>query len=260
MITYIIIGIFVGAITGVTGASGVLVLIPIFTAFFNIPLPVVLGTSLLVDVIASASVSYSYYKAKNIEVKKALWIIVGALLGAQIGSYFVVSISRIFIMIILAICMVFFGFKMFKKGLSKNNSQALQVSDKFSLYLKNPIGMTCMGLIIGIITGIFGAGGGLSVFIILYSILRFDIKKSVGTSSFVMLLTAFSGVVGYTKNGNIDFHLGIIMGIAAAFGGLFTSFIANKVNERILSRAIGIFFIFFAVVMVILKVLPKLLS
>ena len=129
MITYIIIGIFVGAITGVTGASGVLVLIPIFTAFFNIPLPVVLGTSLLVDVIASASVSYSYYKAKNIEVKKALWIIVGALLGAQIGSYFVVSISRIFIMIILAICMVFFGFKMFKKGLSKNNSQALQVSD-----------------------------------------------------------------------------------------------------------------------------------
>lgn len=248
-----------GAITGVTGASGILVLIPIFTAFFDIPLPIVLGTSLLVDVIASASVSFSYYRAKHINVKKSLWLIVGALLGAQIGSYFVVSISRTFIMIILAICMIIFGMQMFKNGLSKSHNN-LFVPERISKYLSTPYGMSAMGLIIGVLTGIFGAGGGLSVFIILYSVLHFDIKRAVGTSSFVMLLTAISGVIGYTKTGNIDFHLGIIMGIAAAFGGFFTSIIANRVSERILARAIGTFFVFFAVVMVVLKVLPKLLN
>lgn len=259
MLTYILIGILVGAITGVTGASGILVLIPIFTAFFDIPLPVVLGTSLLVDVIASASVSVSYYLAKHIKIKRSLWIIIGALLGAQIGSYFVVSISRVFIMIILAVCMIVFGIQMFRNGLSKNHSN-LFVPDHISKYLSTPQGMILMGLIIGVITGIFGAGGGLSVFIILYSVLRFDIKCAVGTSSFVMLLTAISGVVGYTKMGNIDFSLGVIMGISAAFGGFFTSVIANRVSEKMLARAIGTFFIFFAVIMVIVKVLPKLFN
>lgn len=257
MITYIIIGIIVGVITGVTGASGVLVLIPIFSTFFNIPLPIVLGTSLLVDVIVSASVSYSYYRAKNINIKETLWIIVGALIGAQIGSYFVVSISKSFILFILAICMILFGFKMFKNGLSKNQDNSLVVPEKISFYLKNPIGMTIMGLIIGLATGVFGAGGGLSVFIILYSVLRFDIKKSIGTSSFVMLLTAISGVMGYAENGNIDFRLGIIIGISAAIGGIMSSIFANKINEKILARIIGAFFIFFAFLMVILKVLPS---
>lgn len=260
MITYIIIGIIVGGITGLTGASGVLVLIPIFTTFFDIPLPVVLGTSLLVDVIASASVSYSYYRAKNINIKAILWIVVGALIGAQIGSYFVVSVSKIFIMIILALCMILFGYKMFKSGLSKNQDSDLVVPERISVYLRNPIGMSLMGLIIGVITGIFGAGGGLSVFIILYSILGFDIKSAIGTSSFVMLLTAISGVVGYTQNGNIDIQLGIVIGISAAVGGAMTSTFANKVPEKILARIIGAFFVFFALIMVLLKVLPPLFN
>jgi len=256
LIIYIIIGIIVGAITGLTGASGVLILIPIFTTFFNIPLPIVLGTSLLVDVIASGTVSYSYYRAKNINIKEILWIIVGALIGAQIGSYLVVEISRSFILFILAICMVLFGFKMFKTGLSKNNN-SLFIPERISIYLKNPIGMIIMGLIIGLATGIFGAGGGLSVFIILYSVLRFDIKKSIGTSSFVMLLTALSGVMGYAENRNIDFRLGIIIGISAAVGGIISSIFANKINEKILARIIGGFFIFFALVMVFLKIIPE---
>jgi len=153
--------------------------------------------------------------------------------------------------------MIVFGFKMFKSGVSKSQGGELMVPEKISEYLKNPIGMTIMGLVIGVITGIFGAGGGLSVFIILYSILRFDIKKAIGTSSFVMLLAAVSGVIGYAQNGNVDFRLGILMGICAAVGGAVTSVFANKINEKILARIIGVFFVFFALIMVILKVLPN---
>ena len=245
-----------GAVTGVTGASGVLVLIPIITTFFDIPLHVVLGTSLFVDVIASISVSFSYYRAKNVAIKSAVWLIIGALIGAQIGSYFVVSISRSFILFIIAVCMVFFGFKMLKNGSSKNQNTGLLVPEKVSKYLQNPTSLIIMGLVMGVITGIFGAGGGLTVFIILYSVMRYDIKKAVGTSSVVMLLTALSGTIGYYQNGNIDLQLGLIMGISAAVGGALTSTFANRINEKVLARIIGAFFIFFAVLMIILKVVP----
>jgi hypothetical protein len=250
----IILGLFVGGITGITGASGVLILVPILSTFFDIPLPIILGTSLLVDVIASSSVSFAYFKAKNLDIKGIIWIIVGSLLGAQIGSFFVVSMSRVLIMFVLSLGMIFFGTKMWRSGFSKNKLSAPIVSEKIYSYFKSPIGMILSGFIVGLATGIFGAGGGLTIFIIFYSFLKFPIKKAVGTSSFVMLLTALSGVLGYAENGNLDIKLGIIIGISAAIGGALSSVFANRIKEEFLARIIGIFFVFFAIVMLILKV------
>lgn len=251
----ILLGFFVGGITGITGASGVLVMVPVLTTLFDASLPVVLGTSLLVDIIASIAVSFSYWRAKNLEIKGVVWILVGALFGAQIGSFFVISVSKILIMFILALCMIFFGVKMFRNGFSKGKQNVLNISEKFSSLVNTPIGMILSGLIVGITTGIFGAGGGLTIFIILYSFLKFPLKKAVGTSSFIMLLTAFSGALGYFENGNLDFSLGLIIGISAAIGGTLSVIFANKINEEFLSRIIGAFFVFLAFIMLVLKVL-----
>jgi len=252
---FILLGLLTGAIAGITGASGVLIMVPILSTFFDLSLPVILGTSLFVDVIVSISVSSAYARSKNVEIKGILWILIGTLLGAQIGSFFVVSISRSFIVFALVIGMIFFGIKMWRSGLAHHKRNALIVPEKISFYLRTPIGMMISGLIIGLATGIFGAGGGLIIFIILYSFLKFPLKKAVGTSSFVMLLTALSGVAGYASHGNLDISLGLIIGISAAIGGALSSVIANKINEELLTRIIGGFFIFFAVVMLILKVI-----
>lgn len=251
----IILGLFIGLVTGITGASGVLILVPILSTFFNLPLPVILGTSLLVDVVASIPVSYTYFRAKNLDVKGTAWIITGALIGAQIGSFFVVSVSKILIMAVLAAGMVFFGIKMWQSGSYKDKNFSITLSGGLSNFLKTQVGMILSGLVIGLTTGIFGAGGGLTIFVILYSFLNFPLKKAIGTSSFVMLITAFSGVVGYWDNGNLNLILGLIIGVSAAIGGAFSSIIANRMNEELLARFIGGFFIFLAVVMIVLKVI-----
>lgn len=257
MLTFelIMLGLFVGFVTGITGASGVLLLVPILSTFFNLPLPVILGTSLFVDIIASIPVSYTYFKAKNLDIKGTAWIITGALFGAQIGSYFVVSVSKILIMAILAAGMIYFGIKMWQSGFSKEKNFTITVSGGLSNFMRTQIGMILSGLVIGLTTGIFGAGGGLTIFVILYSFLNFPLKKAIGTSSFVMLLTALSGVMGYFENGNLSITLGLIIGVSAAVGGAFSSVVANKMNEKSLAQFIGIFFITLAVIMVILKVI-----
>ncbi len=68
----VLLGLFIGGVTGVTGASGVLLMVPIFSTFYDIPLPIILGTSLLVDVIVSTSVSFAYARAKNVDIKGIL--------------------------------------------------------------------------------------------------------------------------------------------------------------------------------------------
>lgn len=252
----IILGIFIGAITGITGASGVLIMVPIFSTFFDIPLPVILGTSLLVDVIVSISVSFTYSRAKNVDVKGVVWILIGTLLGAQAGSFYVASVSKSLIMAVLTVAMVLFGVRMWQSGLQKYKSKhLLKVSDKIFSGLDTPIGMILCGFLIGIATGIFGAGGGLTIFVFLYSFLRFPIKRAIGTSTFIMLLTALSAVIGYFNNGNLDLCSGLIIGLSAAVGGALSSIFANKINEEFLARIVGAFFIFFALTMFVLRVL-----
>jgi len=163
-------------------------------------------------------------------------------------------------MAVISLAMVFFGFKMWKNGSLENKKNPLVLPEKISVYFRTPFGMLASGLVIGLLTGIFGAGGGLSIFIILYSFLDFPLKTAVGTSSFIMCLTAFSGVMGYAEHGNLDLYLGIVLGVSAAVGGVLSSLFVNKINDRILARIIGGVFIFFAIVMLVLKVILPLLK
>jgi hypothetical protein len=254
----IILGLLTGVITGITGASGVLIVVPILSTLFDIPLPIVLGTSLLVDVVVSAAVSVSYGRNRHIDYKTGVYILVGSLIGAQIGSFFVVSVSKILINAVLAACMVFFGVNMWRSGVTKRPPRMIALPENLAEKIRHPLPMSLFGLLVGLSTGIFGAGGGLIIFIILYSILREPLKESVGTSVFIMLLTALSGAFGYFWYGNMDIEMGLTIGIFAAIGGFFSSVVANRIREDILARFIAVFFLLLASVMLSLRVFAPL--
>ena len=250
----IILGLVTGVITGVTGASGVLVIVPILATITDMPLHAVLGTSLLVDILASIFVSYTYARNKHVDIKKAVWLLVGALIGAQAGSFFAVGFSKLFIIIAIAAGMLFFGISMWRSGVTQRTPRFITLAEHHAAYLRTPAVMVILGILIGLATGIFGAGGGLAIFIILFSFLRLPIKTAVGTSTFVMLLTALSGVAGYVQYNNLNLETGLIIGAAAALGGTFSSSIANRIRDDILARLIGAFFVLLALAMLALKV------
>ncbi|KKQ35788.1 MAG: Conserved protein YunE [Candidatus Nomurabacteria bacterium GW2011_GWB1_37_5] len=256
----IILGLFTGVITGMTGASGVMMVVPVLTTFFDQPLRAVLGTSLLVDVIASASVAYMFWRNRHVDFKSGVWLLVGSLLGAQLGSIYVVSVSRLIIFAALALGMIFFGLIMWRTGVLHHKPKVLTLPNRWLEYLQTPIWLIIIGVLIGLSTGIFGAGGGVVIFIVLFSILQLPVKTAIGTSTFIMFLTALSGVVGYFENGNLDLRAGMIIGVAAAFGGIFSSVIANRIRDDVLAKLIGAFFIFLALVMFLLKVVLPLLG
>ena len=89
----ICIGVVTGGITSLIGASGVMIIVPILTMFFKVSVHTAIGTSLFVDVIASLTVSYSYYKNGNIELKSGIWIALTSIIGAQLGASFASKIG-----------------------------------------------------------------------------------------------------------------------------------------------------------------------
>jgi len=102
-------------------------------------------------------------------------------------------------------------------------------------------------------TGIFGAGGGGMILMILIFVLNFPLRLAIGTSSFLMTITALSGVLGYAGHGSVKWASGIIIGLSSAISGIASAKFANRVNDKILSKAMGGIFIFLGVIMFVVQ-------
>jgi uncharacterized membrane protein YfcA len=107
-----------------------------------------------------------------------------------------------------------------------------------------------LGFLLGIISGIFGAGGGIMFLLTLIVLLKYPLHKAVGTSTLMMTLTALSGAIGYALNGYVSPLAFILVGAGAIVGGRIGAVYANKVPEASLSKIIGIVFIALGIIMV----------
>ena len=112
-----------------------------------------------------------------------------------------------------------------------------------------------LGFDVGIITGIFGAGGGLMITLILVFILDYPIHLAIGTSTIIMAITALSGMLGYTIHGNIKGLAGLALGATVALAATLASKYANTVNEKALSKIVAAVFIALGAAMITLRVL-----
>ena len=60
IITMVLIGVFAGMVTGLTGASWVMIVVPLVNLLLNFSVHKSIGTSLMVDVIAPLLISLMY--------------------------------------------------------------------------------------------------------------------------------------------------------------------------------------------------------
>jgi len=72
-----------------------------------------------------------------------------------------------------------------------------------------------IGSIAGLLSGLFGIGGGIVIVPMLAFLLKFPTSKAVGTSLAAMLLpVGIIAVVRYAKAGEVDFKVSTAIGVA----------------------------------------------
>ncbi len=247
-----LIGLATGLVVGITGASGVLLVVPALTILLGYPMHTAVGTSLFVDIITPLVVAITYYRHGNVNIKTAFWLALGAIIGAQGGALIanlavsseLMSKGFVLFMFVMAISMWLKN----KRPPRENNNVKLT-----TMNMKNRLITFGIGLLLGVISGLFGAGGGLMFLLVLLVVLKYPTRMAVGTSSLIMAMTAASGTIGYGIQGNVDFTTGIIISIAAVLSGMLSARLANKVSDVILNRIAGSVFAILGIVMIILK-------
>lgn len=250
ILAMLLIGLITGASTGLTGASGVAIVVPLLTLFLSFSVHSAIGTSLVVDVIASLAVVYTYYRHGNIELRSGIWMLLGSVVGAQLGALVASNLPESGLGIGFGIGMVLMGIVIWRRSHKATEENLSTNEDTISKPdWAQIVKAALVGVGIGLMTGIMGAGGGMMILFALIFILKFPLHKAIGTSTLIMAVTALSGAAGYAMHGEVDILAGIVIGLGAVFGGLLSARLANTFSEHRLAQVAGSFFVILGIVM-----------
>jgi len=242
IIILLLAGVLAGVVTGLAGASAVMVMAPILILILHMDAYTAIGLSLCTDVVASLVASRIYYKHKNINLVPAIPILLSAFIGITLGSYFSVSFPPTLLSGATGVGIFLVGLIFILKRDSKEK-KPLKIITKIikNKTLKYTL-LSIIGLIIGLNAGIFGAGGGIMLLAVLIFVLNYRMHMAIGTSVLIMVFIAFFGSAThyYYKPFSLIFLL--IAAIGGFVGARYASSIANLTSERNLKIVVGVLF------------------
>jgi len=252
------IGFVAGIVTGLIGASGVMVIVPAlvmlgYSAFDAI------GASLFADTMASLVVAWTYYQSGNLNLKQGWWIALGSVVGAQIGSVVSPNIPEVglgnsFGIFLIATAIVFWV-RGAKTVTPANEERAADEHspNRVLRALRSHVVVSgiVLGILVGIVSGLLGAGGGVMILLILVFVMGYNMHEGIGTSTLIMAFTAASGTVGHALTGNLPAQAAICSALGTVLGGRIAARYANKANEGVLSKVVGVVFCILGVMMLV---------
>ncbi len=256
IILCIIAGLGAGIVTGLAGLSAAVVITPMLVSLGGMDSYDVVAIALASDVLASALSSFTYYKNKNIDIKRGLLILGPALVCSVAGSYIgyrfsLASPDGIGLYSIAAT--IYLGIKFIVSPITQEKTQKKKKHKK-SVTIALSIGS---GIVIGLICGFAGVGGGAMMLFALTILLGYDLKTAVGTSTMIMTIIALSGAASHYMMGcRLDMKALIICMIFTVFGAFGAARFANRCEEKRLNRTVGVILACLGVVTLVVKLLP----
>jgi len=222
------------------GLGGAMLYIPVFHWFGYDFKSVAIPTGLLLNGITALSAAIFYLRAKMVDVKGSIPLVVTSFIGAPVGAYFTNMVPTRTLILLFAIAMVFAGGRMLLTSAKPDKERMMSTNLRLVL-------MASGGFFIGFIAGLLGVGGGF-LFVPMMLAMGYPTKQAAATSAFVVIFSSFSGFVGHIAEGHFNWPLMIATSIAV----ILASQIGAKVmKEKMKARWIKQMF---AVVLLVVAV------
>lgn len=97
----------------------------------------------------------------------------------------------------------------------------------------------CLGLAAGVLSGVFGVGGGI-LFVPTLLLLGLDQVEASATSLLAIVPTAAAGVIRQRAYGNLHARAALVVGAVSILGAEAGVQIATRLDEDVIRRAFGV--------------------
>lgn len=257
--------VLMGMVLGVIGGGGSILTVPILVYLMGVTPDVATGYSLLIVGATAAFGAVRYFKEGLVDVKASILFAVPSIVAVYLTRAFLMPAipetiafqsltidKNLGIMVLFAMLMLASAAMMLKKAYSKS-APATQVIEN-----KQPnVGLIVIeGAVVGVVTGILGAGGGFLIIPALVLILGMPMKNAVGASLFIIALKSLLGFIGDLQTGiQLEMPLLPLMLVATFIGMAVSTKVAGKLDGAALQK----FFAFFTLVIAVFIMTKELL-
>lgn len=225
-----VIGIAAGIVGSLLGLGGGIIISPILTLTGSLPSQVA-STSLLAVASTGASSTLSYSIKKKIRysvgIKIAAFAVPFSVIGALVSSSLNPDEFKLYFAILLISTSLYL---LVRKPINENRRN----QENRGRLISNTLlygGSSAAGLI----SSLFGIGGGIIFVPLLFAVKRLSMQQSVATSQLSILITSVAGILTHSVLFQQDYVFAGSIALGALIGAQVGSFIAIKISERILT-------------------------
>jgi uncharacterized membrane protein YfcA len=244
-----LLAVLVGASLGLIGSGGSILTVPILVYVMGVN-PIlatayslfIVGSTALVGGVQSALQKRADFKTVFIfgipsiaaVYVTRMWLV--PLIPAElftIGS--LVITKSIGIMVLFAIVMILASVSMIKPGKKTADDEDTQMQYNYPMILLE-------GTVVGLLTGLVGAGGGFLIIPALVILARMPMKLAVGTSLFIIAAKSLIGFIGDLQGAQIiDWTLLGTFTALAGIGIFIGIYLSKKISGEKLKKSFGWF-------------------
>ena len=216
------IGIGAGFLSGMFGVGGGILVVPALVLLLKFDQRLANGTSLGAVLPISISSLVTYWSHDNVDWSMALWLAIGALGGALLGTRWIHVLPRRVLGYLFALMLVATAVRLFIP-MSADGRDVITVVAAVALVL--------IGLVTGTLAGLLGIGGGVVMvpaMVVFFNELNVVAK---GTSVAVIIPTSIMGTWRNWKADNVDLRVAGIVGVAGIVSAIGGGIIADHMSQ-----------------------------
>lgn len=236
--------IFIGFLMGLIGGGGSILGVPVFVYLFGFDAVTATSLSLFVVGITSLFGTIDFLKQKKINYRTALLFGVPSVLGVLFSRrlvlpnlpHFIINRWGItltkdsFLLLLFSILMLISAWNMIKK----KRRERFRANEENNYTL-----LVSQGLLVGIITGLVGAGGGFLIVPALVMLVRMPIKEAVGTSLFVIAVNSLIGFLSSLDKVETDWWFLLKFTLFSVIGVFIGVYVGKKIEGSKLKPLFG---------------------
>jgi uncharacterized protein len=240
--------IIIGVSLGLIGGGGSILTVPVLVYILDVD--PVLATAYSLFVVGSTSLvgAGSFMKKSLVNYKTAIVFAIPSFISVFLTRKFLVPWlpDPLFTLGETAITknvgiMVFFALIMLIASISMLTEKSCKDCDENEEIKFNYPMIALEGSVVGLITGIVGAGGGFLIIPALVLLARLPMKMAVGTSLLIIAAKSLIGFLGDLSTQTIDWKMLLIFTGLSIIGIFIGSALSKKINEKILKTGFGWF-------------------
>ena len=247
-----IIGYFAAILMGVTlgsiGGGGSILTVPILVYLMGVNPVTATGYSLLLVGSTAAFGAFRYYRMGQVNIKASIIFAIPSIIAVYSTRAFLMpaipdiinikffSISKdLVIMVLFAILMVLSATMMLRDSKKEKNTKLKKKSYNVGFIILE-------GALVGIVTGILGAGGGFLIIPALVLLVGMPMKEAIGSSLLIISLKSLLGFLGDVQNGiELQFPMLPMFFLATLIGMFLATKLAHKLKGDNLQKIFAYF-------------------